>query len=298
MNEYVYLPLKKGRYIEIKDGVMTLNSPYLVGTFVCKEPIIDNIENYRLLYFKVKYKRCVEFILQNEGHNLRRTFELFVKKDDVEKFIQFRDIMEQYGVFDNRSKFSVLHLDDNETKLKELRDDFGQQLKEFPGFAGWKNDVKVRYLQTVVASDEKVLALAFGFEELKKCMAACTTKRILIITEATWGGIEQSDIMIEKVTSVSYKPEIYIGELHIGDATSDRMVNRVPKYFARPFIEAVNKAREMNKNVTVSNQPPVSDSVHNTSISVADELLKFKNLLDMGAITQEEFEQQKKKLLE
>lgn len=31
--------------------------------------------------------------------------------------------------------------------------------------------------------------------------------------------------------------------------------------------------------------------------SVADELLKFKQLLDMGAITQEEFEEQKNKLL-
>ena len=31
--------------------------------------------------------------------------------------------------------------------------------------------------------------------------------------------------------------------------------------------------------------------------SVADELLKFKQLLDMGAITQEEFDAQKKQLL-
>ena len=33
------------------------------------------------------------------------------------------------------------------------------------------------------------------------------------------------------------------------------------------------------------------------SMSVADELLKFKQLLDMGAITQAEFDQQKEKLL-
>lgn len=35
----------------------------------------------------------------------------------------------------------------------------------------------------------------------------------------------------------------------------------------------------------------------NASFSVADELLKFKNLLDMGAITQEEFDIKKKQLL-
>ena len=34
-----------------------------------------------------------------------------------------------------------------------------------------------------------------------------------------------------------------------------------------------------------------------SSISVADEILKFKNLFDMGAITQEEFEAKKKQIL-
>ena len=33
------------------------------------------------------------------------------------------------------------------------------------------------------------------------------------------------------------------------------------------------------------------------SSSVADEILKFKNLMDMGAITQEEFNLKKKELL-
>lgn len=44
----------------------------------------------------------------------------------------------------------------------------------------------------------------------------------------------------------------------------------------------------------VITEPAAADSQPQ---SVADELLKFKQLLDMGAITQEEFEDQKKKLL-
>lgn len=42
------------------------------------------------------------------------------------------------------------------------------------------------------------------------------------------------------------------------------------------------------EEVTTTNQSQVSN---------ADEIMKFKNLLDMGAITQEEFEQKKKELL-
>lgn len=50
---------------------------------------------------------------------------------------------------------------------------------------------------------------------------------------------------------------------------------------------------------TVSNDAENTDtsSKKNASFSVADELLKFKNLLDMGAITQEEFDLKKKQLL-
>lgn len=40
-----------------------------------------------------------------------------------------------------------------------------------------------------------------------------------------------------------------------------------------------------------------SDSCYMDSVPVADEILKFKNLLDCGAITSEEFEAKKKQLL-
>ncbi|MDL2287956.1 SHOCT domain-containing protein [Oscillospiraceae bacterium OttesenSCG-928-F05] len=45
-------------------------------------------------------------------------------------------------------------------------------------------------------------------------------------------------------------------------------------------------ARKNAKNVSVDAPP-----------STADEILKFKNLLDSGAITQEEYEKSKKRLL-
>ena len=38
-------------------------------------------------------------------------------------------------------------------------------------------------------------------------------------------------------------------------------------------------------------------SIGTTSISVADEILKFKELLDQGILTQEEFDAKKKQLL-
>lgn len=57
----------------------------------------------------------------------------------------------------------------------------------------------------------------------------------------------------------------------------------------------------MNKIATADNTQPVSDQkaadVKETKIDTADELKKFKELLDSGVITQEEFDTKKKQLL-
>lgn len=59
-----------------------------------------------------------------------------------------------------------------------------------------------------------------------------------------------------------------------------------------------NKVVEINKVLVDSqkSENPAHVQQVNTS-SIADELLKFKQLLDMGAITQQEYEEMKKKLL-
>lgn len=66
-------------------------------------------------------------------------------------------------------------------------------------------------------------------------------------------------------------------------------VTHVSKDTLVPFVNAVNKAREeLNKPQT---------QIVNQQVSSADEILKFKALLDQGVITLEEFNKKKKELL-
>lgn len=57
------------------------------------------------------------------------------------------------------------------------------------------------------------------------------------------------------------------------------------------------KMAEYQNNITKSESSKISDKLVGANSSVADEILKFKNLLDMGVITEEEFEEKKKQLL-
>lgn len=58
---------------------------------------------------------------------------------------------------------------------------------------------------------------------------------------------------------------------------------------ARQILDYIDKRRKELKNINKVSASP---------ISAADEILKYKNLLDMGVITQEEFDSKKKQLLD
>lgn len=60
---------------------------------------------------------------------------------------------------------------------------------------------------------------------------------------------------------------------------------------------AASAPAETVEEGAITPEPTVEKAQTTAEFSVADELLKFKQLLDMGAITQEEFDAQKKKLL-
>ena len=56
--------------------------------------------------------------------------------------------------------------------------------------------------------------------------------------------------------------------------------------------KGVPNAADKTDNITI-----IKNNTPTTNHNIADEILKLKNLLDTGAITQQEFEEQKKKLL-
>ena len=62
-----------------------------------------------------------------------------------------------------------------------------------------------------------------------------------------------------------------------------------------PRVLVTTQPAAQNINVNVASGGDVK--ANETSVSMADELIKYKNLLDTGAITQEEFDKKKAQLL-
>lgn len=297
--------LKMGKsYINIKDGVLEIKHK---GSFIMNgvlggassgEIIADKIENFSLLYFQIMMKYNISFILLHKETGIKYRVEIMVSKDKLNDYLTFRDITEGYGVFENKKRMDVFYgkdsniqkeIEESKRKKKEQKN-FYDDLKQLPGFDSWGTKKEIRYLKNIINNEEEIFAIASGIMENNTWLLSCTNKRILFIDCGMIYGVKHSEIMIDKVNAVSFKNGLMLGEIHIEDGASARIVKNVQKYSTQQFVDAVHKAMDLSKKEN-------SVVIQNAS-SNEDELLKFKKLLDIGAITKEEFEEQKRKLLE
>lgn len=308
MGEDLYLSWGKS-YINIGNGCIEIKHK---GTFISNgvlggvpkgEVVRDKIENFSLLHFKILMKTNINFILIHKISGYKYRVEIMVKKNEVEKYLRFKDIMESYGLFENKTLTEVMYGKDSQlqreiqqkkqSKKQEVEEQsqFYQELKKLPGFDSWGTKKEIRYLKSILYNGEKVFAIASGVMDGNTWLLTCTSKRIIFIDCGIVYGVTHSEIMINKVNSVTFRNGLVLGEIYVEDGASTRVIRNVQKNSAKPFVDAVHKSMQISKEMEI---PPKI----NQDISAADEIKKFKELLDMGAITQDEFEQKKKELLD
>lgn len=118
---------------------------------------------------------------------------------------------------------------------------------------------------------------------------AITNKRILIAQQKLVGQTFQA-VDIASLNDVTMTTGVLMGIITI-DTIKEKFNVAVNKKVAESINNTIHDVlfslKQQKRNV--AQERPVS--------SVADELLKFKNLLDMGVITQEEFDKKKRELL-
>lgn len=82
-------------------------------------------------------------------------------------------------------------------------------------------------------------------------------------------------------------------DMHAQSAQSDRYSNKVVDYNKCPQCHS-SDLKELTKEEMEAEQAKANSGA---AVSTADELKKFKELLDLGAITQEEYDAKKKQIL-
>lgn len=124
---------------------------------------------------------------------------------------------------------------------------------------------------------------------------AITNKRIMMAQKQMIAGEKMQTVYLDNLNDITFKSGIVMGTMAI-DTIKEVFNVGLDKISAKAIFE---KAHLVIDEIRNSANAPVSETTSSLvdKISPADEILKYKQLLDAGAITQEEFEIKKKQLL-
>lgn len=192
---------------------------------------------------------------------------------------------------------AFLYIQDNygneQQKLDRKRvSDIQAEIDSLENKDDWGTRKEISELPSILGSDEHIKAMTSGLTDGNTWLIVCTNKRILMLDKGMVYGLKLIDIPLDRINSISHSKGLILGKISITDGATTRTIENVSNRTVTFFTNTVNKQIELFKQ---SKSTPVTQVIHNTSS--ADELIKYKQLLDMGVLTQEEFDAKKKELL-
>ena len=148
---------------------------------------------------------------------------------------------------------------------------------------------QIEELKDILSENEKILGIFSGtvksMKSIKAQWLAITDKRVIFYGRAFIGGGSNS-FPYEEISSVEGHKGALLGSITLNvRGKSEEFIN-----MQKNEVDiAVKMIRENIENVKKSTRPAETDSL--------EKLKKLKELLDLGVISQEEFEEKKRELL-
>ncbi|MHD0398327.1 PH domain-containing protein [Staphylococcus simulans] len=180
-----------------------------------------------------------------------------------------------------RFEKEIKQSDDNLSKIYQRFEEIGVS-----DLFGTKKEVKE--LPLILKENELIMYVTSGFYDGNTYLIVCTDKRLLFLDKGMIYGLKFHEIPLNKINSVSYKKGLLFGTMLVYHGAASITIQNIDKKSVSIMANVIQE------QISKANQPTEDKS---TIISAADELLKYKELLDAGILTQEEFDIKKKELL-
>ncbi|MDD2370865.1 MAG: PH domain-containing protein [Firmicutes bacterium] len=219
----------------------------------------------------------------------KMTYQIIFTKKNPEEFKELFDLINEKV----SSESSVI---DDPMKTAEglyqycLDNNFGQGLNREWGIKHFN------IISQNLMNDEEVKVAFIGLQNFISMTKhngnyayAITNKRILSAQKKIIGESFQT-ISLDNINDITLNTGMLMGIITV-DTIKETFNIAVNKQVAQNIFTKVHEVLDAIKN------PQVNNKEVNSNISIADELKKFKDLLDSGILTQEEFDAQKTKLL-
>lgn len=197
---------------------------------------------------------------------------------------KFKDMMteELKNFISSRNQLSEnsgKRLDEIKKQIQSL------QISNVSNYLGRK---EINELPKILAESEIVDNIAQGTYNNGQGILVSTNRRLIFIDKGLLYGLKVEDFPLDKITTIQYETGLLLGEIKIHTSGNIAKIDNIEKATARNFSEFVrNKLSEPKETISQNTQP-----------NVLDQLEKLAKLKDNGILSDEEFNEQKKKLLE
>ncbi|TYC50026.1 hypothetical protein ESZ50_02900 [Weissella muntiaci] len=154
---------------------------------------------------------------------------------------------------------------------------------------GTKKEVKA--LPTILDVEETIIYATSGIVGTGTVLVVVTDKRLLFVDRGLIYGTNFREIPFSKINAVNYSTRLLLADISIDNGANTTKIDNVNKKTAPIFVDKL-------KGAIASFQDNANSPVNaSSSNSLADELTKLSGLKDAGILTEDEFNQQKAKLL-
>lgn len=153
---------------------------------------------------------------------------------------------------------------------------------------------ELNHLPEILLDGEQVISFTSGLMDGNTWLITLTDKRVIFLDKGILFGLKQAIIDLDKVNAVSGETGLLLGSISIQDGATTRTIKNVQKKTVVNFTNKIRDAIEARKNHGVT-QPHSSKSSDNNDL--ISQLERLASLKDKGILSQDEFEQQKAKLL-
>lgn len=167
------------------------------------------------------------------------------------------------------------------------------QIKNLGGFESFLGRKEIKELPNILWEDEKVENIIQGTYNNGNGILVATSRRLVFVDKGLLFGLKVEDFPYDKISSIQYETGILMGKLTIFTSGNKAIIDNVVKTKVRIFGDSVRAKISTPKEV--SNYVP--QAINNQTVDIADQLERLAKLKTQGILSEEEFLQQKNKLL-
>ena len=160
------------------------------------------------------------------------------------------------------------------------------------GDDGFFTKKEMNHLPETLHDSEELLGFASGLMDNKTWLMALTDQRILLLDKGMLYGLRQTEFLLRNVSAISYETGMLMGKLVVQVGSVEHTISQVPKKAVANFAERARSA--IDRLSSSASSAPSAAAADNDVVS---RLERLASLRDRGVLTDEEFAEQKAKIL-